>query len=661
MNISTQAFFEALYPDGLDGAYLEIRKLPSRHQTFASTIEEAVRAAQDATQNVYFGVGLRRDRVGTEEAVKTIPALWADVDWKDYEGDAKLAAAVIQAFDLQPSAIIRSGGGYHLYWFLKEPEEVTLANRPKLRGYELGLAKAVGGDEACRDLSRILRVPGTLNLKDPKNPRPVMVTKFDPDRRFNLSDFDPYFVEDTPASGGNGKAQVAPPVGETIPDGKRSVTLTSLAGTMRRRGMGEAAIVGALLAENQAKCDPPLSESEVREIAHSVARYEPTAPATGKDGKLFSSPIREREHENKISLRPRGAADLVRDTPEVAWLVDGILPVGRSLMLTGDAGSGKSWVALDLALAVDRGRPWLGRFQTRQGRVLVCDEENGDPTVRQRLMQALRGEEQAEDGTGCGVQFLSMAGLDLSDDAIVGAMETVLSGEHFDLLVIDTLSSCHHADENDASGMRPVLDVLKRWMTTFGTAICLLHHRRKPSAGWDDSQHAYRGSSALKAFVDGHLDLTPVKDAKGAANVRHVKARVRGPVDPFGIEVVDLPIGGTVVRATEHQKSDVQTKLDEAQEFVMGLTEAGEVSRKEMLEKGKAAGHAENTLDVARKLLVEAGKLMARKDGNQTFFRRPEKSFSCSDPLIGGGEQDGDESPVLPGTWKAPDKEEVEI
>ncbi|OGG46693.1 MAG: hypothetical protein A3F84_25160 [Candidatus Handelsmanbacteria bacterium RIFCSPLOWO2_12_FULL_64_10] len=633
MDISTQAFFEALYPDGLGGAFLEIRKLPSRHQVFASTIEKAVSAAQDATQNVYFGVGLRRDRVGTEEAVTRVTALWADVDWKDYEGDPKLAAAVIQAFDLQPSIIVRSGGGYHPYWPLKEPEEVTPENRPRLRGYMLGVARAIGGDEACRDLSRILRVPGTLNLKDPKNPRPVVVTKWELEKRFNLSDFDPYFVEDAPAPGGNGKAQVAPPVGETIPDGQRSVTLTSLGGTMRRRGMDEQAIFAALSVENQAKCNPPLPESEVRGIARSVSRYEPAAPATEKNEKRSCSPIREQEHEYRsVTLKPRGAVDLIRDTPEVAWLVDGILPVSRSLMLTGDAGSGKSWVALDLALSVDRGRPWLGRFQTRQGRVLVCDEENGDPTVRQRVMQALRGEGQPEDGSACGVQFLSMAGLDLSDASIVAAMEVVLSGEHFDLLIVDTLSACHHADENDASGMRPVLDVLKRWMTTYGTAICLLHHRRKPAAGWDDSQHAYRGSSALKAFVDGHLDLTPVKDAKGCANIRHVKARVRGPVDPFGIEVVDLPNGGTVVRATDHQKSDVQTKLDEAETFILSLVESEErVSRQDVLKKGQEAGHARATLDTARALLVDAGQIEVEKVGRETFLKR----YYCSVPLIG--------------------------
>lgn len=66
----------------------------------------------------------------------------------------------------------------------------------------------------------------------------------------------------------------AGPVGEEIGEGKRNHTLASLAGTMRRRGMCEAEIFGALEITNRLRCKPPLSEDEVRGICASVARYE---------------------------------------------------------------------------------------------------------------------------------------------------------------------------------------------------------------------------------------------------------------------------------------------------------------------------------------------------------------------------------------------------
>src|SRR2546428_2959250 len=62
-------------------------------------------------------------------------------------------------------------------------------------------------------------------------------------------------------------------------DRERNTVLTSLAGSMRRRGMTEAAIQSALLIENTARCKPPLRKEDVQEIAISVARYEPDSAA----------------------------------------------------------------------------------------------------------------------------------------------------------------------------------------------------------------------------------------------------------------------------------------------------------------------------------------------------------------------------------------------
>jgi putative DNA primase/helicase len=64
-------------------------------------------------------------------------------------------------------------------------------------------------------------------------------------------------------------------VEERIPSGERNKVLASLAGTMRRRGMGEAEILAALRVANEQRCQPPLEAEEVERIAASVSRYEP--------------------------------------------------------------------------------------------------------------------------------------------------------------------------------------------------------------------------------------------------------------------------------------------------------------------------------------------------------------------------------------------------
>lgn len=65
--------------------------------------------------------------------------------------------------------------------------------------------------------------------------------------------------------------------GSTVPEGGRNAHLASVAGSMRRRGCSRASIEAALLNENEARCHPPLSETEVRSIAESISRY-PVGP-----------------------------------------------------------------------------------------------------------------------------------------------------------------------------------------------------------------------------------------------------------------------------------------------------------------------------------------------------------------------------------------------
>lgn len=60
----------------------------------------------------------------------------------------------------------------------------------------------------------------------------------------------------------------------TVAEGSRNSTLASIAGSMRRRGMGQEAICAALLIHNRENCQPPLPEAEVETIAVSISRYE---------------------------------------------------------------------------------------------------------------------------------------------------------------------------------------------------------------------------------------------------------------------------------------------------------------------------------------------------------------------------------------------------
>lgn len=127
----------------------------------------------------------------------------------------------------------------------------------------------------------------------------------------------------------------AAPVVATIPVRERNNTLTSIAGTMRRRGLGREAILAALVVVNRDQCAQPLADDEVERIATSVASYAP-APTARKEVQSINDSGARNEVAPEVIRRTldRKGTDLgnaerlverfgdqLRYTPSLGWLV----------------------------------------------------------------------------------------------------------------------------------------------------------------------------------------------------------------------------------------------------------------------------------------------------------------------------------------------------
>ena len=166
-------------------------------------------------------------------------------------GGNKSLAALEQKHGELPSTreTLTGGGGRHLF-FLTHTNQ-TIRNSAG----ELGPGIDVRGEGGYVVLPPSMHLSGNryqwVNEKDPA-PFPEWLTKL------------------TAKDVSRPKPKTA---NQSIPEGQRNSHLASLAGTMCRRGMTREAIVAALVAENLQRCTPPLEESEVCKIAHSVALY----------------------------------------------------------------------------------------------------------------------------------------------------------------------------------------------------------------------------------------------------------------------------------------------------------------------------------------------------------------------------------------------------
>lgn len=161
-----------------------------------------------AAVNCFFSEFDGKDYVQPDEYAPYLPANFAGLsahDQREAIEDAQKAAFPlaperykarvwqhIEQMPLAPSAIVDSGGGFHVYHLLAESVSVDDSNRQRIADVQAAWVHLVGGDPSSKDLARVLRVPGTHNRKPyfaPTYPMcSVVVAEFD--RLYTLTDFE---------------------------------------------------------------------------------------------------------------------------------------------------------------------------------------------------------------------------------------------------------------------------------------------------------------------------------------------------------------------------------------------------------------------------------------------------------------------------------------
>lgn len=144
-------------------------------------------------------------REGTEkrnkENCKETNAGHIDIDFKGVdligEEDARgFVLKQLKRLKYQPSAIVFSGNGVHVYYFFKEPVD-TQDNIGRLEAFYRQLADVMAGDLAVCEVARVLRLPGTHNTKDGAFTE-VEIIELHPDRRYDLEELEEWLSEQSP-------------------------------------------------------------------------------------------------------------------------------------------------------------------------------------------------------------------------------------------------------------------------------------------------------------------------------------------------------------------------------------------------------------------------------------------------------------------------------
>lgn len=211
--------------------------------------------------------------------------------------------------------------------------------------------------------------------------------------------------------------------------------------------------------------------------------------------------IEEKKEERKLTChRCFTGIELQANEPApIEWIVNGLIPTGLTL-LCGASKIGKSWMSLQLAVAVSSGKDFLG-FQVHKSNVLYLALEDTERRIYERTMLVLNGSPMPE-----GLSFMTRT-FTLSDGLIEELCEMVKS-TGAKLTIIDTLQMIRGGLSSKESlygyDYREMVQ-FKSFADDLGIAVLVVHHTRK--GGDSDRFNTISGTTGIMGASDGSLIL----------------------------------------------------------------------------------------------------------------------------------------------------------
>jgi len=200
------------------------------------------------------------------------------------------------------------------------------------------------------------------------------------------------------------------------------------------------------------------------------------------------------------------------ETPEA---IEGLLKEGGSMMIVSPGGIIKSWLGQHIAECCASGKPFLGRYEAREGNALIIDAENLPKEIRKRLRWIRKGLDIEITNRVC---ILSKPDLLLDNQKNVDALIEQLRGVERMTIIIDPLIRFHAGNENLSQDMSRVTRALNRIQRELAATLIILQHQTKPGFFAPKGRDSIRGSTELLAWPDVIL-MADRKDGEYRAQV----------------------------------------------------------------------------------------------------------------------------------------------
>ena len=212
-------------------------------------------------------------------------------------------------------------------------------------------------------------------------------------------------------------------------------------------------------------------------------------------------------------------------------IIAGVLHSGTKAVLASGSKVGKTWILLDLAIAMATGTPFL-KFQTEKRKVLFINFEIRREFIAERL-RIIQEQKKQNDLRNLGVWNLRGQTSDFEE--LTGEIIKNATRESYDLIILDPIyKAMVGKSENVASSVGDLCNQIERIVEETGAAVIFAHHFAKGNAAKKSQLDRMSGSGVFARDADTIITLTEHGEL-GCFSVE-MTLRNLAPQQPFVIE-----------------------------------------------------------------------------------------------------------------------------
>lgn len=239
-------------------------------------------------------------------------------------------------------------------------------------------------------------------------------------------------------------------------------------------------------------------------------REETGHPYQGKQSADDEPSANQGEQDGTSDGFPPITPSMATEPPKRApVMIDGILRQGHTLLVTARSKAGKTFLMLQLAVAVACGERWLGR-DCRQGRVLFVNPEVDPPSAENRLHDVAEAMAASLEAVKENVDFWHLRGHVQGIKDTARALYARVKRGDYALIIFDSVYELYEGDENSADDARKFFHVVDEIAKRLDCSIAMTHHHAKGIRADLDALDRGSGSGVFGRKPDAPLDMIQV-------------------------------------------------------------------------------------------------------------------------------------------------------